>query len=455
MKILFVYTNINVRGASFGRYPAMQLGLASISAVLKKHGHECRLLLAEQANFEEAVGHAVTTFQPELAAFTAVTTQFPYVKRIAQQLRERAPRVFQVCGGPHATLVPEKVLRESPIDAVCVGEGEYPVLELAESLATGHCCTAIKNLYFKSSDGSIIRNEIRPLIENLDELPFFDRELFRDYIDLGRYPHSVLTTRGCYFECTYCCNHSFKRIAPGHYVRSRSVAHILSEIEYLRSCYPGLSHLYIEDETIGQNKKLWDKLLPELKKTGLRYSSNFRIGVAGNDFLEGMRDANFRKVNMGVESGNEWLRKNVLKRHYSNEQIIAAYRHAKKLGMKTKSYNLIGLPHETPEMFEDTIRVNRIIRPDETALNIFFPYPGTELDRLCDEMGVKPKEADVPIRERTQSILDLPDFPRNKIMAYFEAWGLMMRFGRVGYYVRPLKQLKQAMLRKRHQSSSQ
>jgi hypothetical protein len=105
-------------------------------------------------------------------------------------------------------------------------------------------------------------------------------------------------------------------------------------------------------------------------------------------------------------------------------------------------------------MFEDTIRINRLIRPDATALNIFFPYPGTELDRVCDELGVKPKDIDAPIRERTQSILDLPDFPRKKIMAYFEAWGLMMRFGRAGYYARPLKQLKQAVLHKRSQRNN-
>jgi radical SAM superfamily enzyme YgiQ (UPF0313 family) len=448
MKILFIYSNIDVRGANVGPYPEMQLGLASISAVLKKHGHTCDLLVITENNQTRDVDEKIKGFTPDIVAYTSVTTQFSYIKSISNHIRNMHPELFQICGGPHVTLLPETSLADSGFDAVCVGEGEYAMSELVEKLSRKEDCFGVKSLYFKNKDGRISKNEIRPFNEDLDSLPFFDRELYKDYMDLEEYPHSVLTTRGCYFQCSYCCNHAFKKLAAGKYVRSRTVESIMAEINQLQDTLPNLRHLYIEDETIGLNRRLWDELLPKFKSTGLLFSTNYRIGVTGLDFLDALRDANFNKINIGIESGNEWIRKKILKRKYTNQQIIDTFRHAKKRGMITKSYNLIGLPHEIPEMFEDTIKINRIVHPDQTVLNIFYPYPGTELDKMCDQLGLKPKNNLTPIRERTQSILELPSFPKEKIMSYFNAWGLIMRFGKPGYYLTPLKQVK-SLLQKR------
>ena len=183
------------------------------------------------------------------------------------------------------------------------------------------------------------------------------------------------------------------------------------------------------DETVGLNRKLWAELLPALKRTGLKFGTNYRIGITALDFLDELRDANFVRLNIGIESGNEWIRRHVLNRRYTNEQIIETYRRARALGMDTKAYNLIGLPHETPEMFEDTIRINQLARPNHTMLNIFYPYPGTALDEVCDELGLKPAGDVGPVRERTQSILNLPDFPKEKIMAYFNNWKKLIKPG--------------------------
>lgn len=106
---------------------------------------------------------------------------------------------------------------------------------------------------------------------------------------------------------------------------------------------------------------------------------------------------------------------------------METFSHSRKLGMITKSYNLIGLPHETHEMFEDTVRINKYIQPDETMLNIFYPYPGTQLDKICDELGLKSNDEDDNIRERTASILSLPDFPKDNIMYYFNNWQKLIK----------------------------
>lgn len=429
MKILFIYTSINVRGASAGRFPAMQLGIAGISALLKAHGHACELLLVTDENYQEQLEDKINTFAPDIVAYTAVTTQFHHTQRLSKHVRQAHPDLFQICGGPHVTLAPAESLAAAAFDAVCVGEGEYPMLELVEKRSRGEGCDGIRNLYFRDENGRVQANEIRPFVEDLDALPFFDRTLYGGYVDLNQYPHCLMTTRGCNFNCSYCCNHVFKKLAAGKYVRSRSVENILAEIEQLKKDYPSLGYLYIEDETVGLNRKLWAKLLPALKRTGLKFGTNYRIGITGLDFMDKLRAANFVRLNIGIESGNEWIRRHVLDRRYTNEQIIETYRRARALGMDTKAYNLIGLPHETPEMFEDTIRINRLARPNHTMLNIFYPYPGTALDKVCDTLGLKPTNDVGPVRERTQSILNLPDFPKEKIMAYFNDWKKLVKSG--------------------------
>ena len=407
----------------------MQYGLAALSAVLKAHGHQCDLVLIENMGDRDVVDKKIEVFQPQVIGFTAVSTQYTYIRQIARHVTAAYPGLFRICGGPHASLNPEDVLDDECFDAVCVGEGEYPLLDLVNALGGGTDHLHIENLQFRLPDGRVLRNATRPFVEDLDSLPFVDRDLFGEYVDLDSHPHSVLTTRGCPFGCTYCCNHAFRKLACGRYIRSRSVANILEEIRELQRRHPLMDYLYIEDETIGLNRKLWDALLPALKSTGLSFGCNYRIGVAPLPFLDALRDTNFVRINVGIESGNEYIRREVLNRRYSNEDIVTTFRHARRIGMQTKSYNLIGLPRETPAMFEDTVRVNRQAKPDTSVLNIFYPYPGTQLDKLCDELGLKARDPSEPIRERTTSILALPDFPPDVLAWYFDNWHVLTRGG--------------------------
>jgi len=429
MKVLFVYTNVNVRSAGVHGEVAMQLGVSSISALLKSHSHVCELLLITRPNFADEVDAKIEQFRPDVVAYTSVATQFPHVAAIAAQVRQAHPDIYQICGGPHATLAPQAALRQADLDAVGVGEGEYPMLELLEALSRGRRPTRIANLCFRGPNGEIEANAPRPFNEDLDALPFVDRELYAPYVDLGRYEHCIITTRGCPFSCSYCCNHAFKKLATGRYVRSRSVGNVMAEIDQLRSKYPDMEYLHVEDEAAGLNRAMWDELLAELKRTGLSFGVNYRIGVTGLEFLDRLRDANFVRINVGIESGNEWIRANVLNRKYTNEQILATFSRARALGMETKAYNLIGLPHETPERFEDTLRINQAARPDHPRLYIFYPYPGTALDTMCDELGLKQRRGAGPIRERDESILCLPGFSREQIMDYYNSWRRRVRPG--------------------------
>lgn len=364
-------------------------------------------------------------YRPDVLAFSTTTSQFKHVARISRMLRAFSPDTYQICGGPHPTLAPEETLNGAPFDAVCIGEGEEVMVEVLEALESKRS-PDIPGVMLRGGSGFV---SPRPFIADLDSLPFLDREIFREYIPLERYPHAVLTTRGCPFACSYCSNHALQKVSPGRYVRARSVAHVMGEVEALRKAFPKMDYLYMEDEAVGLNKELWEGLLPALGKTGLKFGCNYRIGACDPDFLWKMAKAHFCRVNIGIESGNEWLREHVLKRRYTNDQIRETYRIAKKNKMATKSYNLVGLPFETPKMFQETIDINREVRPEFTILNAVFPYPGTEMRKVVDWLGLikKGAEDEDGFRERTGYALDFPSFPRGMVVWLVKNWGEIVR----------------------------
>ncbi|MDR0357761.1 MAG: cobalamin-dependent protein, partial [Clostridiales Family XIII bacterium] len=206
-------------------------GLASISAVLKAAGYAVSLLhLTWMPDRDEFLSN-VRKEAPDVLGFTMRTTAMGYVSEMAGWLDEEMPDVHVSCGGYHPTLVPDEVLAIRGVDSVCVGEGEYPLRDLMDSLRDGVARRDIESMYFKSPDGSVVRNPVRPMTEDLDELPFPDLSIF-DYkklrtglIDTAM----VMVSRGCLFSCTYCGNSQFRNVYPNRkkYARFRSPANAI------------------------------------------------------------------------------------------------------------------------------------------------------------------------------------------------------------------------------------
>jgi radical SAM superfamily enzyme YgiQ (UPF0313 family) len=152
------------------------------------------------------------------------------------------------------------------------------------------------------------------------------------------------------------------------------------------------------------------------KEIGIPFEVTTRVETASEDMFGWLKEAGCTRVAMGIESGNEWLRTNILSRRMTNEQLIKAFRLAREAGLKTKSYNIVGFPGETEEMFEDTVRLNAEINPDSHVCYIFNPYPGTKLHGYSLEKGYF---SDTPVEEfvsRTDTPLNLPTFSREKIL---------------------------------------
>lgn len=432
MKVLFVYSiqkSIIQKKPLLGQ-EGISLGVSLIAGLLKKHGHACEVAVLDRRYKNrnlQLLNREIKDYRPDILAFTAVFSEFDFIFKIASEIKEQHPDLFLLAGGVHITLNPEERYLDI-FNAFCVGEGEYPVLELVEGLEQGRDISKIANLWVKTPDG-IMKNPTRPFIENLDSLPPADREIWQKWIlEPGTKP-AVLIGRGCPFNCTYCCNHRLRKISSGQYVRLRSPENILEEIRQLHTSLPEIEEMYLEVETLGVDLQWLDHFCDLLHRFGsetgykISFGTNLRIfpqldvkRVFGN-----FKKANINSVTIGLESGSYRLRKEILNRDYSNELIIQAIETAREYGIRIAIFNMIGLPTETREDFRETVKMNQFIQPQFHATSIFFPYPGTKLYETCQELNLLPDNLNTN-DERQRAILNLPGFSRREIQQGFNSF---------------------------------
>src|SRR4030043_1245067 len=159
MKVLFVYPDINVKGGALSYH----FGIGSLSAILKKAGHEAALQYLYGSYDIKALLEKIEQFEPGILAITAVSFQYKYIKKMLAEIKSiHGSKIFTICGGPHISLAPWELGKTEGLDAICIGEGEYPLLELADKLQTDDDITCIENIWVKK-DGKIYQNPNRPL----------------------------------------------------------------------------------------------------------------------------------------------------------------------------------------------------------------------------------------------------------------------------------------------------
>lgn len=426
MNILFIYSyDLHVTEKPLLTIEEMHFGISYISSFLKKHEHKTKLLILSEYSGEQnfkLLESYINDFIPDLICFTSIATQYKFLSKIAKYLKEKHPGIFLLIGGVHASLNAEETIKDD-FDAVCLGEGEYSVWELVTQLEQKKTPTKIQNLWIKKTNG-IEKNPNRPFIEDLNILPFPDIDIWIPWLNKTPEKHNgitILLGRGCPFMCTYCCNHALKKLAQGNYVRFRSAENIIKEIKEINNKYPNIQNIYLEVETIGVNIKWAEDFCHELGKFNksidnqISYRVNLRIipNMDYDNLFDIFKKANINHLNIGLESGSERVRKEILNRNYSNEDIINTVKIARKYGLKVTFYNLMGLPGETEKDFLETIRINKICQPDHYYLSIFYPYPGTDLHKICNKRALL-KNINTT-RERVHGILNLPEFPNNRV----------------------------------------
>lgn len=424
MRVLLIYPDLHIHV----NYP---VGLGIISSMLKKQGHETRIL-----HFNEEIDspldlHVLEThvrdFQPHLIAFSSVTNQFQYVKQMAASIKQRRDIPILV-GGIHATIAPEKVLRQEGIDMVCRGEGEFPILELTNKMEKGEDYTSITNMGFKKN-GEIKLNPLCPLInvETYDSLPFPDRVgfHFREIVKKKHGWANVMASRGCLNKCTYCVNHYYHKLyshfhKPAEMLRYRKVKTVLREIEEMLAEYPEITLINLDDDNIALNKKwLFEFCENYPKRIGRPFACNVHPTNFDRKTAQMLARAGCVEVKIGLESGSERLRRHILKRPPSEDFMIRAFKAAEEAGIRAWAFSMIGLPTETKEEMLMTAELNAKIRPYIVRCSIFFPYEGTDLYQYAVEHNLLKEEiADRLSSHLEDTALEIPQLPREEILKF-------------------------------------
>ncbi len=363
---------------------AEPMGVMQLSAILRQAGHATKLVGARSTD----LARVMETFAPDVVGYTVCTGVHRYLLSVNRWLKSRWT-FLSVFGGPHATFFPE-MIGEDGVDVVCRGEGDGAILDIAEAVE-GRCrLEDIPNLWTKTPTG-IRRNDMRPLVADLDALPFADRHLKYDNDPESRdYPvKSFLASRGCPFRCTYCFNAGYAKLYGPEWntPRTRSVRNLVDEIRQVKET-SRLEFVQFR-ESIFPWQEPWLEEFARVyrREVGLPFYCHVRADLVTPERVRWMRDAGCVSVNMGIECGDEEYRRSRLGRSMTNEQIVSACRVLKAQGIRILADNMVGLPGTDVDTIWKTVRLNRECEVDYALAMIFQPYPGTELGERAVREG--------------------------------------------------------------------
>ena len=431
MKILFIYPEIRTDIPGFTGYYAE--GPAILSAVLKARGHQTSLLHLTRSVSRKRFQSELRRRDYDLIGFSSLSPVFAEVRRLAPVAKE-VRDVPVVYGGVHPTLNPEECLSVPGIDAVCVGEGEQALVELVERLEQGGSPEGIQNLWVQK-DGKAVKTPTRGLIEDLDSLPLPDFPLFQiPRLFSAREGVATLTaSRGCPFHCSYCSNHRVRDLYPNRqkYVRFKSVRRTIEEAGAQLSLAPRLRYLDFSDD-IFILKLAWLEEFAHLfpREVGRPFICNAMVRLIDEKRVSLLRQAGCTMVTVGLESGSERLRHEIMNRpRMTNEMILEAGRLLRRHGIKIATYNMIGLPTETVEEAFETISLNARLKPAKINEFIFQPYPQTAIFDKCVELNIYNGKTTLPYNWRKGSVLVQDSFPPDQVVflhRYFRVLVLLL-----------------------------
>ncbi len=393
-------------------------GLASISAVLKQGGHDCKLLhllYLHEENDYKAKLKAMGEF--DVIGFSIRTTAMPDSRLYIQWTKEVCPDAFITCGSYHCTLAPEEVIATPGVDAITIGDGEYAELELCDKMSAGQDYTDVQSKWFKLEDGTIVKNPVRPLFADLDRLPIPDFDLF-DYANLDSVKAGtaiVMLSRGCFFNCTYCSNSQFRNVYPNKkiFARFRSPENAMLYLKTLLAKFPQIKIINFRDAILNMFPDWFDKFIEMYKaEIHLPFTCNVRFNLLNEDTVRRMKEAGCYTIDMGLESGDQELRFKYLKRCMTDQMMIDCSKWFHKNGIEQLTYNIIGLPHEDIHKALKTIKLNAKVQSNRVIPNIFYPYPGTILHDIAKEAGYLP---DVITPDMRVPLVQ-PQFPEEQVL---------------------------------------
>lgn len=367
------------------------LSSAVLAASLLKNDIETEILdLSVSSNPKKDLILKIRQYNPTHIGITFTTPLFFEAKRIAKIIKKINRNIILICGGVHSTALPYETLETSDFDILCYGEGDITIVEIIKT-DNINALKKVKGIFYKDKNNKIHTTSPRDLIKDLDSLPLPAWHLY----DLTKYKSSKLsakyspvgpieTSRGCVYKCAYCNKKIF-----GATFRFKSVKRVVKEFEYLKKC--GFREIHVWDDMFTTHmpraKEICDEITRRKIKISWALTCGIRVNNVDQEIFHKLKKAGCHAVYFGVESGDQEIL-NRINKGITLEQAKRAVYMAKKAGLETVTFFMLGLPGETKETIKKTINFATHIGSDYAKTTILTPYPGTKIFDEFDEKGV-------------------------------------------------------------------
>ena len=449
MKILFVWPNKD----SFGFKP---IGLSLLSGIAREAGFEPRLfdttgiefgfidnttsgesakifkpvdfsphdMKKKKADAGALFKETLSEYKPDVLAFCVLSDEYLIAAKLSQIAKNAFPDLPVIWGNKYPTLNPQKVLDEFCADFVCVGEGLEAFREFLEAFKIGRDLYRIPNIWAKK-DGSVIKNRIRPLKRNLDDLPYVDWTIYDKRHFLKPFDGNVyvagdhMLNWGCPYHCTYCINHFYHGLYENKYMMRRySIKRIIDEIKHLTKAY-GLKFFKFHDEDFLMRP------LDNLRELSQAYKDEVNIPFVietnpksvTREKAKLLKEMNCASASIAIETGDPKLRRDLLKRVDSEDDVVTAFHLFKEFGIRTVSFNMFGIPFESRQTYEETVHINRKADVQYPNMGFFYPFEGTELRDISIREGFfDPNDKAKTVYQRNAPALHFGNLSEQKLI---------------------------------------
>jgi len=411
------------------------MGLCSVAAVLRQAGIDVTILDAEALDLTiDQIADHVREHRPRVVGSHSITNTLNTAYRIFRAVKDIDPDIVTIIGGPQPTAMPAETADHPALDVAVIGEAEPSIVRLVNAIDDRRAWRAIPGLAFRDGDGVVLSGP-RERIGDINDLPFPARDL----LPMERYYNAnslhfrmmnMMTQRGCRGRCIFCRArhmHAFQQFRP---------ARVVDEMELIVKKY-GFREVAIYDDTFTIDMDRAAAICEEILRRGLTVSwwCATRVDKVTLPLLRLMKRAGCYFIHFGVESGTQRILDN-LRKDITLAQARDAVRWAKRAGLRTLTYFMLGCPGETRETVEETMRFSREVRADFCSYAIATPWPGCDMGKMAVEQGIVPRDYwPEYVRNEGVQTRPLPNFAANEAGRRY----LQRAIGRAfrDYYLRP------------------